>query len=867
MWTRALFWGVTALLIASPALHAQDIELLGKLHGTRPPQGYYDRMARDPGAYQFQRALIRRGLNLREMPRVGPQGVAFSETLTPAFAASLAEGPRRTAVSGTFNFPLILGLYSDSPAPTAIYSQAAVQAEFFDGPQGNPAAVGTIPDFYAEVSGGRVALAGTTFDWVTTSLSQAAVTGGKSGLSPPARTGEFIVQIIQALDDGTVDWGRFDNDGPDGVPNSGDDDGYVDVLAVMHPDPGGECNTTDRADHMWSHRWNLYSVSGLESGAWTTSVRRDLGWATATPSAGNPDTFPTIRILDYTIQSVTTCAGTLPNTIGVFAHELGHGFGLPDLYGTYSDQNGIGNWGLMGTGSWGCNGASPELPCHMSAWSKSILGWADVETLTLDVDLGTVTLPPVQTAGKVYRIDAVDGSGEYFLLENRQRKNFDLNLLAPGLLVWHIDPEFIAQHWSDNSINSDPNHIGVWLRQADGRNDLNRKFGGRGDASDPFPGALLRTELHAATNPSSWSHDGKAMGVTLMDIQQVGSDITFRAVNGYQPLTLETVGSPSGLGLISVDGITSTEESWIFNSAPFQTHTIEAAPGVEEATGYRVGFEGWADGAPRVQEYQTGLSGETLTASYGGTQVHLNVSLTSPVEGISPGSVDFTPGDQEGWVPEGETVVVTAQPRTGFGFQAWSGALAGMPNPTAVTVEAPMEAGALFDLTFSTASNPPSMQLEAATSYFLALEVENANPPVVWTVVSGEMPQGMQLDPIGRILGAAKQRGTFPLTFHVLDGIGLEGDLSLELEIIDPVISIERLAALFLFSGPGLTLIQKEFLDREGNANSVYDLGDFRAFLLRNPSLPRSGDLQGIIELLVPMGQLNRAGPGKEVVR
>ena len=35
-----------------------------------------------------------------------------------------------------------------------------------------------------------------------------------------------------------VDFGLFDNDGPDGVPNSGDDDGYVDIVFInLHTSP------------------------------------------------------------------------------------------------------------------------------------------------------------------------------------------------------------------------------------------------------------------------------------------------------------------------------------------------------------------------------------------------------------------------------------------------------------------------------------------------------------------------------------------------------------------------------------------------------------------------------------------------------
>jgi M6 family metalloprotease-like protein len=858
---------LSLILLTGGGLVAQDVELLGRLHGTRPPQGYYELIRRYPHAYQYQRALVRRGLRLREPPPVRAEGQGMATVFTPVFAGSLAAGEDRAPVAGSFRFPLILGLFSDSDsAPVqTIYSREAVQREFFEGPQSNPGAAGTIPKLYSELSGGLVSLSGATFEWQRTDLSRTQVTAGESGLGQTARTSEFIVRILQALDDGTVDWGQFDNDGPDGVPNSGDDDGYVDVLTVMHPTPGGECSHPDRPNRIWSHRWDLFT-SALVQGflysdtlgnryyePWATPIVENRGYRTKTPRASGGDS-EFVRILDYTIQPVVECRGENLNTIGVFAHELGHGFGLPDLYGVGGSHAGIGNWGLMGTGSWGCNGASAGLPCHMSAWSKSVLGWVEVETLSAGTDLRSLSLPPVETSRRIYRMESGDGSGEYLLLENRQKTGFDQNLYAPGLLVWHIDPATIAANWESNRINSDPERLGVWLLQADGANELARSGGGRGDAGDPFPGALGRTELHAGTRPGSWTHDGAAMGATLLEIRHAADEMEIRAVTGYQPLTFRTEGAPSGRGLVSVDGVTSEEAEWIFGAAPFQTVTISAGPGEKIEAGIRLGFEGWTDGGPRVREYETGLVGDTFTAVYGGREVHLDISLFGPVEGISPGSVAFSPGDEGGWVQEGETVLLSAEPRIGFGFVEWTGLLAGRPNPTTLLADRPLEAGAVFDLTFSTASNPGSLEIRAATTHFLTLAVDNANPPVDWTLVSGPLPEGMALDPIGRITGAAMERGTFPLLFHVRDGIGLEADLSLDLVVLDPEISIERLASPFLLSGASLDLSQKTYLDREGNRNGAYDLGDFRAFFLRNPDLPMSGDMRGIIELLVPLG-------------
>jgi M6 family metalloprotease-like protein len=57
-------------------------------------------------------------------------------------------------------------------------------------------------------------------------------------------------------------------------------------------------------------------------------------YTTSTPRNGAPGN---IRIDDYTIQPVYDCQALEINQIGVFAHELGHGFGLPDLYCTASN--------------------------------------------------------------------------------------------------------------------------------------------------------------------------------------------------------------------------------------------------------------------------------------------------------------------------------------------------------------------------------------------------------------------------------------------------------------------------------------------------------------------------------------------------
>src|SRR2546425_13263502 len=54
--------------------------------------------------------------------------------------------------------------------------------------------------------------------------------------------------------DNQVDFGRFDNDGPDGIPNSSDDDGYVDMIMFAHATRDGACGGSSN-NHIWSHRF------------------------------------------------------------------------------------------------------------------------------------------------------------------------------------------------------------------------------------------------------------------------------------------------------------------------------------------------------------------------------------------------------------------------------------------------------------------------------------------------------------------------------------------------------------------------------------------------------------------------------------
>ena len=330
--------------VSPVGVSAQDVEMLGQRYGTRPPPSYYDEMVQDAAAFEFERGWSRQLQAQMTTPRFGPGG------------PSLTLGPRSGPVVGTFLIPVLLGMYSNSGA-TPPFPRETIETAYFG------AQPGTITDYYAEVSGGLVTLFGDVGDWQRVSVADTIVTDGESGLMGAPLGGggaaNFVYELL-TMQVG-VDWGLYDNDGPDGISNSGDDDGFVDVVAVIHPTAGGECGGPNSPDRIWSHRWSL-------------SAAVDTTFVTTTGRVGAPGF---IKVDDYVIQPSLSCSGGALSPIGVFTHELGHAFGLPDLYDTDTSNGkhaGAGNWELMASGSWGCDNASPSTPCHMGAWSKEVLG-------------------------------------------------------------------------------------------------------------------------------------------------------------------------------------------------------------------------------------------------------------------------------------------------------------------------------------------------------------------------------------------------------------------------------------------------------------------------------------------------------------
>lgn len=494
----ALSAAVLSTVTVAHRAAAQDIVMAGRVHGVELPASGRRVLARDPTAFEFRRAMksklravqVARGNTRGLLPVYGAGPATGTTTATtpngPLRGAHIGDGP---VVNGTQKVLVLPILYSNTPSQP--WPASNLQQRLFDGPSSTE----TLTQLYTEMSRGNLTMTGDVHDWTQVPGADTTYEGpaGNNGLDGPGLWNLLKATLDAA--DATVDFRQYDADG----------DGYVDLVAFVQPEAGGECGGTN---NMWSHRWVIQGAASQANGP-------------ADVIANGYLTNDGVRVSDYVLQPALNC-GTpaTPISIGVFAHEFGHALGLPDLYATSKSagNEGIGGWGLMGAGNWNI----PTSPSHMEAWSKMELGWAPVVTMTADAT--HVVLDQVETAGNIIRLN-IPGTSEYFLLENRQKVGSDIALKSSGLLVWHVDSTTVLDNWPANTIENVTTHKGLDLVEADGLAGLDHS-GYRGGPGDPFPGSTGNTSWTPNTSPTSNGYT-RTSGISITNIVESGGKISF----------------------------------------------------------------------------------------------------------------------------------------------------------------------------------------------------------------------------------------------------------------------------------------------------------------------------------------------------
>jgi len=437
-------------------------------------------------------------------PRSGPLPPELARAFEQGLLAGPAAPPRTpgtSAVRSDWLIPIIRVAFTDS---AIVYPAAALEQRLFDASGANP--TGSMTEYYTWVSGHRITVRGQVVATVTLPHDRnyyAADASGVNALGTPNNDYGLFHDAVKACD-GQVDFSRFDLD----------NDGYVDMLWIVHAGPGAE-------------------TSGSRRDFWSLTSRATQGWNNGFPFECD-DLVPGsltqhMRIDRFTIlPELSGYNPGQPAEIGVFCHEFGHTLGLPDLYDTSvlggAANVGPGEWSLMSTGAYGGDGISPESPSGMGAWCLLWLGWANRIRPAQDT---TLVLPTVADGGPVVEFwFQGEDSPEHFLIENRQRESFDRKLPADGLLIQQVDEGVVGPRVSGNRINTGPTP-GLRVLEADGQFDMYSGYD-RGDAGDPFPGRANRTHIDDLSAPSTRTFLGAPTNISLESIAPSGRTMSVR---------------------------------------------------------------------------------------------------------------------------------------------------------------------------------------------------------------------------------------------------------------------------------------------------------------------------------------------------
>jgi len=391
----------------------------------------------------------------------------------------------------------------------------------------SPGAVGSVHDYYYENSYTKLDLIITVVGiYRLPQNSDYYGANGSNGSDISSRLQEFALAAAQkAFTDPSVNPADYDNDG----------DGYIDAFHIIYAGHGEEAG--GGANCIWAHKFQF-----------------------------STQTFGSKKINVYSCSpELRGASGYDITTIGPICHEMCHVFGSPDFYDVdynntgNGDYTGTGKWDLMAGGSWNGNGASPA---HINMYEKIQLGWVTPETLS---QMQTVTGMPNSAKNAVaYRYDT-STSGEYFILENRQKIGFDSYVPGAGLLIYHVS--LTSSDISGNKVNNkhpqkmypvcasattNPNPTGT----PDAYGNIN---------SDgcPFPGSSNNKSFTDYTTPAAIAWNGANTGKPITEIQEQSGVISFKflmpdpeLVNNFQATVVNqnsvqlTWTKPTGDGVI-----------------------------------------------------------------------------------------------------------------------------------------------------------------------------------------------------------------------------------------------------------------------------------------------------------------------------
>ena len=440
---------------------------------------------------------------------------------------------------------------------------------------------------------------------------------------------------IQAADP-FIDYAAFDTNG-DGYIAPGELHITV-IVAGYETSYGG---TSSCSPSVWGHKWAVASAPTVDG-----KIVGRLGYTQ----------FGEVHCL------ASNPAGAHMATIGIMAHEFGHDLGWTDLYDTSFRTEGIGAWSLMASGSWGTSGGgqqgnSPTLP---DAYSKYLQGW--ITPTVVNTSGRSVSLSAAATSSQAVLLGVnpggaeMGGTGEYFLVENRQPTGLDAALPGCGLLVYHV-----AETFTNNAGAVSTGRL-IDVEEAGGPQDMDTYPGSRGSADDPWHAVAGHTQFNATSVPNSNFYSGAGSGASMVATGGCAATMTATVTGaGTLPVAPANDNFVNGRVLTPVTGGT-----WTQTTANATKEAGEPAHATW-AGGASVWFNWTAPSTGKLTVTTAGSSFDTLLGIYTGGAVNALTTIAS--------SDDVASGDYTSRVSNQQVIGGTTYRIAVDGYQGQTGVL------------------------------------------------------------------------------------------------------------------------------------------------------------------------------------------------
>lgn len=331
--------------------------------------------------------------------------------------------------------------------------------------------IGSVRDYFYNASYGKFDF---TFDIVGPVTMDHSLShyGSNNSYGDDQHPAEMVAEAVQLIDD-EVDFRQYDWNG----------DGEVEQVFIIHS--GYDEAQTRVRNQIWSHAWTLTEAQDENDG-------------------DGPVTLDGVIIDSYaTSAELRNSSGTNICGIGTACHEFAHCFGIPDFYDTAGYSFGMNSWDLMDYGEYNGNGGTPA---GFTSYERMFCGWLEPIELT---EATIVNNMPALTSEPVAYILRNSGKeDEYYLLENRQKKDWDKYLGGHGMLILHVD--YDSKAWEENTVNTIRNHQRMTIIPAD---NILYSYTLSGD---PWPGTSSKTELSDFSTPAATLFNENAEGDLFM---------------------------------------------------------------------------------------------------------------------------------------------------------------------------------------------------------------------------------------------------------------------------------------------------------------------------------------------------------------